>query len=223
MSDAKKILIVFPEDPSTTFLEEVISYLFQSVHSSLFTFLKINADDKSHQLTIEQIQNPIYNTIVFIGHGTSVALYGAYTSEYKNEKFITIKNFPVFDGKELLLVSCYSSSLLNRVKLQKFSKGMGFGDLPTDWNDIQSAREHDVDAYKGFTESTIETFRKCLIEIIKYSLSDFLNNNLELKELQALIVLRINKRIAKYYTENRIGNIPLSDALFKMKQEIAFF
>lgn len=222
MSNNSKTLILFPKDSTTNFLEEIVAYLFKTVHSSQFTFIRIEASGESHKYSLEQIQDSLYNTIIFLGHGTSVSLYGACKGEYRNEKFITPKNFGVFKGKKLVLIACDSSTLIKKAKPHVFEEAIGFGDLPTDWNDIQSARESNVNAYQGFTEKTLESFRKCLIEIIQYSLADFLNHKLSLSELFNLILLRLNKRITVYYMNNRIDNITLSDALLRMKQETIF-
>jgi len=219
MNNSSKTLILFPKDSTTNFLEEIVAHLFQTVHSALFSFIRIEPSDESHQYSLEQIQNPVYDTILFLGHGTSVSLYGTCEGKYRNEKFITTKNFGVFKEKRLVLVSCDSSTLIKKGKAHGFKEAIGFGDLPTDWNDIQSAREVDVNAYRGFTEQTIESFRNCLVEIIKYSVSDFLSNNLSLAELYNLILLRINKRIAKYFIDKRKINLLLSDALLRMKHE----
>jgi hypothetical protein len=222
MNNNSKILILFPKDSTTDFLEEVVSYLVQTVRSSLFSFIRIEPSDESHQYSLEQIQNPVHNTILFLGHGTSVSLYGTCEGNYRNEKFITTKNFGIFKEKKLILVACDSRTLIKKGKVHGFEEAIGFGDLPTDWNDVQSAREGDVNAYKGFTEETIKSFRNCLVEIIKYSVSDFLSNNLSLVELYNLIFLRINKRIAKYFIDNRIIKLLLSDALLRMKHETLF-
>ena len=218
----RKTLILFPKDSTTDFLEEIVAYLFQTVQPSLFSFIRIEPSDESHKNSIEEIQNPLYDTILFLGHGTSVSLYGTCEGEYRNEKFITIKDFGVFKPKKIVLVACDSCTLIKKAKAHGFEEAIGFGDLPTDWNDIQSAREVDVNAYKGFNEKAIESFRNSLVEIIKYSFSEFINNNLTLIELYNLIFLRINKRIAKHYIANREINLPLSDALLRMKHETIF-
>jgi len=222
MNNNGKALILFPKDSTTDFLEEIVAYLFQTVHSSLFDFIRIEPSDQSHKDAFEQIQNPIYNTVIFLGHGSSVSLAGARDGEYRKEKFISITNFKVFKSKKLVLVSCESSTLIKKGKIHGFEEAIGFGDLPTDWNDIQSAREIEMFAYRGFTEQTIHDFRNCLVEIIKYSLSNFFNNSLSLEDLYSLIFLRINKRITKYFIENREINLPLNSVLLQMKDETLF-
>lgn len=222
MNNNSKTLILFPKDSTTDFLEEVVVHLFQTVHSALFSLMRIEPSDESHQYSLEQIQNSVHDTILFLGHGTSDSLSGACEGKYRKEKFITTKDFGVFNGKRLILVSCDSCTLIRKGKAYGFKEAIGFGDLPTDWNDIHSAREADINAYKGFTEQTIESFRNCLVEIVKYSIPDFLNNNLTLSEFYNLIFLRINKRIARHYIANRKINLPLSDTLLRMKQETLY-
>lgn len=223
MSKYAKTLILFPKDSSTIFLEEVVVHLFAVVHESLFTFVRIEPSDESHILALKQVKDVSHDTILFLGHGTSSTLHGTCEKDYRNEKFISTRNFSVFNGKKILLVSCDSHKLIMKVKESGYSEAIGFGDLPTDWNDILSAREMDVGAYKGFAEVTIESFRKCIVEIIKYSVADFLNNDLSFHDLFNLICLRINKRIAKYYTNNRTANLLLTDTLLRMKDEVIYF
>lgn len=218
----RKTLILFPKDSTTNFLEEIVAYIHQTVQPSMFSFIRIEPSDESHKNSIEEIQNPIYDTILFLGHGTSFSLYGSREGEYRNERFITIKDFGVFKSKKIILVSCDSHTIIKKAKANGFEEAIGFGDLPTDWNDIQSAREIDINAYKGFNEKVIESFRNSLVDIVKYSISDYLNNNLSLIQCYKLIFLRINKRIAKYYCADRENNLPLSYALLRMKQETIF-
>lgn len=222
MAELKKNLILLPHDPTTTFLEEIVSYIYQTVHVSLFDFVKIEPNDDAHKVAIDSIKKSNYETIIFFGHGTSVSLHGATDGQYKNDKFITSSNSEIFKGKKVIFVSCESSNLIKRIKKVGYTEAIGFGDLPTDWNDVQAARELDPKAYKGFSEGNIELFKKSLVEIIKFSLSEFLTNNKSMTELYHLLQLRINKRIVKFYLEKRIINQPLTDSLFNMKQELSF-
>lgn len=222
MAELKKNLILFPHDPSTLFLQEIVSYIYNNVHTSIFDFIKIEPNDNAHKSALEAIKKSNYETIIFFGHGTSVSLYGAFEEQYKNDKFITSSNSELFKGKKLIFVSCESSSFIKRIKKVEYIEAIGFGDLPTDWNDVQAARELDSNAYKGFSEDNIESFKKSLIEIIKFSLSEFLTDSKSMKELYHILQLRINKRIVKYYLEDKIKNKPLSDSLFNMKQELLF-
>jgi hypothetical protein len=222
MNDRGKTLVLYPEDNSTVFLEQVIAHLFATVNTSLFEFFKIKPTEESHKLALREIEKAEHITIIFLGHGSSHALQGARNDEYKNEKFISNKDFLLFKGKRLLLVSCDSCVLIKKTRGYAFLEAIGFGDLPTDWNDIQSARELNASAYDGFTELTMQLFRKNLVEIVKYSLSDFLNGSFCLRELYDSILLRINKRIA----DNFINKLPdyaiLNDCLLKMKYETLY-
>jgi hypothetical protein len=216
-------LIVFPEDPSTSFLDDIIKYLGKSVDSTMYDVVRVKPAEEFHEETLKEIQNPQYKAIAFFGHGTSVSLYGARSADYKNENFIATKQFNVFKEKELILVSCDSSILLKKNKNAGFSNSIGFGDLPTDWNDIQSAREVDANAYNGFTEENLTLFKACLVEIVKFSLTDYLRDKLTIKELFDLIILRTNKRIVSFFLENKSSHSTLSDCLLRMKHQTLYF
>lgn len=213
------MLVIFPKDPTTDFLQDIVVYLTAEVTSRRISVLRIEPSDESHRYSLEQIEASGCASIVFLGHGSSTSLSGAMSNTYRCEKFISLKNINVFKGKKLVLLSCNSESLIKSAKLSGYDEAIGFGDLPTDWNDVQAAREYDVNAYRGFSQEIIEKFRYSLVEIIKFSLADFLNDGLTFKDLRNLMFLRLNKRIAKYYVSNREFNLPLSDALLKMKQE----
>ncbi len=219
MNNLEKTLILFPEDPSTVFLEGILSYLNLKIEKSLFDIFKILPDRESYKKALNTIKDSEYNTIIFLGHGSSICLYGGTNNEYDDKAFIISKNFDVFNSKELILVACDSASFLKRNKKNSFKQAIGFGDLPSDWNDVLTAREQDIGAYKGFTEETIGQFRTCLVDIFKFSIADFLSSKSTLMEFFNLVLLRINKRIANYYTNDRLSNIPLSDTLLKMKSE----
>ena len=216
----KKILILFPKDATTDFLDEIVDYLSKNVNPALFAVVRVEGTDQSHKIALKQITDPVYGVVIFLGHGTSSALYGAVEAKYKNETFITSKNFQVFKKKSIILVSCESKSLLKKQKAVGIIEAIGFGDLPTDWKDISSARESDINAYKGLTPDLTSLFRIALVEILKYSLADFINRGLSITQLYELLLLRTNKRIVKYYLVDRIAMTPVSDTLLRMKQEL---
>ncbi|MES2328156.1 MAG: hypothetical protein V4539_01050 [Bacteroidota bacterium] len=217
-----KVLILFPMDATTDFLEEVTSYLSANVNSSQFSLVRIEANDEAHEKALKKAAEAGNELVLFLGHGSFSALYGSEKDGYNNEDFITLRKFQVFRKKRVILVSCESRKLLKKAKAAGYSEAVGFGDLPTDPRDIGSARELDVNAYKGLSDELVEKFKNALVEIIKYSLTDFINNALSLSQFCDLIILRTNKRIARYYTSDRVANAPLSNALLRMKEEVLF-
>ena len=224
MNKPEKTLILFPEDPTTSFLEEIFKFLIDEVPQSKFDLIRIAPLSEAHNQALKETLKPTYKTVAFIGHGTNNMLFGARSKGYENKAFITAKEFSVFKGKKLVLISCDSGSLLKKNRQSGFLDCIGFGDLPTDWSDIQSAREVEANSYKGFTQENMELFKGNLVEVFKYSFADFLKNDLSIKELYTLIELRINKRLAKYYLENRgaMPLTPLNDCLLRMKSETIY-
>lgn len=217
------MLILFPIDSTTVFLEEIIIYLYKKVHSSYFGLLKIEATPESRNNALTQIQNTSFDTILYLGHGTSNML-GTMNNlvEHQGEVFLRVEDFKIFQGKKLLLLSCNSGQLLFKTRKYGYKEGIGFGDLPTDWHDISSAREFDMNAYKGITDDTIKDFKNCIVDIIKWCIIDCLNKKLHFKDLYNLIILRINKQITSFFKEDARNFGVLNDILYTMKKDIYY-
>jgi len=219
---SSKTLILFPTDPSTKFLERIFDYLSKKVSPENFTIIKIDCTEEAHRSAIDEIEKIEYGSIIFLGHGNSSALQGSKCEKFTKPQFLTHREFAVFKRKNIMLVSCESSSLLKRAK-GNFISGLGFGDLPTDWNDIQGARETDASAYDGFTEDTIESFRNYLTEMIQFTLGNYFQQEMTLSKVKDLLLLLINKKIATNYHQKVQNHEVLNDCLLIVKSGVHYF
>lgn len=212
-------MIVFPSDPSTAFLEEIIVGIQKRVDGIHYSILRIDCTDASHKAALDEIRKTGYSSVIFFGHGTSTSLKGSSGLNYSKEVFISNREFQVFNGKQVFLLACDSSVLLKATR-REYAVGLGFEDLPTDWDDVQVAREADANAYKSFTEKTIESFRAILIQVIKNSLIEFMSSSQDMHDLRASLLLRVNKAIADSY---KSGDMVLSECLLKVRKGICLY
>lgn len=81
----------------------------------------------------------------------------------------------------------------------------------------------DRDAYAGITESDCDRFNQFLVANVKHSLSDYVQENLDLRELDLRLRLRFNKQIANCAVENAAQNRMLANLLLEAKNEMKCF
>lgn len=216
-----KALIIFPEDQTTDFLIEIIEHLTAYCSQDKFEMLRIAPSDKAHDDCLAYLSKSDHKTIIFLGHGGSYYLAGARNNEYRKDKFVTTKEKPLFKNKNLFLLACRSAEFLYNIKDISINVCIGFGDLPTEIDEIIGAREQAADSYPGISSLEITKFRTILVEVIKFSLEECFNKGLTFEELYYRIRLRINKKIPEIILEERTnGNRALVNFLYQVKNEI---
>ena len=63
-------------------------------------------------------------------------------------------------------MSCRSSEFIELKNTDQVNSYIGFGDLLTDWTEVISEREFDVNAYKDMNENIISSFRDIIVQSI---------------------------------------------------------
>lgn len=145
------ILVVHPLDPSTKALKRVGNYIKHSFPNEVHVF-NIHPNEMSRLSCYDAIQKCSINDIIlFLGHGSSFALYGSkgkmydkadfvsYAAQneypelyYYNNFFINKDNWNILKDKRLICVSCMSNdfgkTLFDNDILHSV---IGFGNLPT--------------------------------------------------------------------------------------------
>ena len=226
------ILVVHPLDPSTKALNRVGNHLKESLPE--VRIFKVHPNEKSRFASYEAIRNCKSNDIiVFLGHGSSCALYGSKgnmydkadfvshdaqiefpESYYYNEIFVNKDNWDILRDKRLICVSCRSNSFGKDL----FDKGVvhsiiGFGNLPTSIGEFKEmgieANSHLIAWMKGDINWIIKRSIACSL-IMGYSFS----------RLGDLIRFVVQQRIAMHlHSKNRFRFI-LANQLAMIKDEM---
>lgn len=216
---SKDVLCIFPEDITLLFLEPLRNKLKQN-----YRVLDVLANDESHIKAIETIKTlPDDSTIIFIGHGASHCLYGACNDNYKRNSFINNSNFEVFRNKNLFALSCRSSEFLNANK-SILNKYLGFGNLPTDWDEILAERNFGDPYYlRNINEKEILIYKKQLATIV---LSCFLSSEIiyDFNTLYFNLKLYLNKEITRLNLEEKDNSMrALANLWYVTKVEMSYY
>ena len=218
------ILLIYPQDETTNFLQGIPDFLFEKHGEEGFVYQRIGFSVKEHRSCINLIEGFSENALViFLGHGRSDALLGAF--DYERFDFVTRGNLHVFKNKRVLFLSCRSSELLHNQGIE----GIGFGHLlssPSELNDNDIRRQYSylysMDDMPD--SSTINQFNERIVRIVRASLHDHISQNLTLQELHLNLKLRLNKTIATLIQENEPSSVRnLANLLLKAKTEMCLF
>lgn len=219
------ILLIYPQDETTDFLQGIPDFLFDKHGEARFIFRRVSVEENSHQechSTIAQLS--FGSLVIFLGHGSSYALMGARTSRVQENILISRENLSLFEGKEVLFLSCRSSELLKNQGIL----GIGFGDLVTDMSEVVSRREHEIDAYRhpngDIVEQDIQRANELLVEVIRRSLHDAILDGLSLPDLYLHLKLRFNRSIFNLIKENAPSQVRwIANLLLEAKTEMKLF
>lgn|GEM_PF-2739201 len=197
-------------DGTTNFLVDIYSNL----EESLVEIKRIETKE-DHFSFYESI--PEENVILFLGHGTSNSLKGASTLDFEGI-LMTSMQLSVFKDKDVILFSCRSNQYVSKFyKDANLKHGIGFPNMITDYDEI--AEYDEPDRAEGLTSVDIEIFKKILVDIMRGSLTDFVKMNLSIYQFYNRIILRANKSILKYFSENK-GDDPLGRMLIDFRNGI---
>ncbi len=214
------LLILYPKDETTDFLIPIIDSI-QSVVDLKVEIIRTAPTELAYQETIQQIKNTSLDIpILFLGHGHSRMLYGGLMKNYSKEPLITIsKNTDLLTGRSMILLACRSADFIREIE-QELICGIGFGDMPTDMDDIIGIREFEPDAYKGVAAETIMKYREILVNSFVNSMNFALKTKKPIRSLQLGLRLRINKAISNTLISNRTDKKVLGYLLFDLKKEM---
>jgi hypothetical protein len=218
--NSKIIHIIHPVDDSTNFLEEIYLYLQEKTDAEINIHRLANKEDHASFYDIIP-KIPSDEIILFFGHGTSFGLSGARTKEYEEIEFITYKQLKVFEEKYVILLTCRSNQYLKtHFEECALSLAIGFPNLITDFEEVEY--HDDPERVEDIKQEDIDIFRNMIVEIMKYSLEDYIVNNLTTQQLYNRIKLRINKRVINLYIKipNK-GKLPLGKMLNDMVEGIS--
>lgn len=217
----KKVVIIHPKDTTTDFLEEISTYI-EALNIEVNILRLITKEE--HLSFFETVHSFDENElIIFLGHGTSTGLSGCNTNDYEQPEFITEKQLKVFENKNLILLSCRSNQYLKSYfKDCNLKSAIGFPNLITDFDEVPY--HDDPDRLDGITKDDVEAFKIILVEIVKFSLEDFVNNELSVFQIFNRMKLRINRRIINLYQKNAPNDkTPLGKMLHDVVEDLSYF
>ena len=153
-----KKVCIFPQDDTTEFLTP----LYDSIVS--LGYRGFHCDSNEHK---DEILNAVADadSIIFLGHGTSFALYGT-PIDGSFTDIINSNNVSLLSGKYLLLLSCRSSEFCEHYGLKG---SLSFGNMPTGQADVRAMAEEDS-SFPLLTDSDIEVYNNALVNALRSSL-----------------------------------------------------
>lgn len=187
-----KVIIIHPQDKSTDFLKEVVKAFKEKGDTVLIEpDTKYSADVLSKQL------NKVYqegDILLYLGHGRTDGLYGV--PNEKGEKSILLTRDQakmIFQKRNVVLFACDSNALLKRIGVDVI-KFVGFGNMPTDWDEIHAQRDigdhkylskitnQSLEKFKSILVAMIISTRACLFDGLNFSRAMYLTLRMELNK-----------------------------------------
>lgn len=227
------ILVVHPLDPSTKALMRVGNFINDSFPDDVHIF-NVHPNEESRFVCYETIQKCTPEDIIlFLGHGSSFALYGSKGKMYDradfisydvqkehpewyyyNEHFIDKGNWEILKDKRLICVSCMSNVFGKSLFDQGIVRSIiGFGNIPSSIGEFMeigiNANSHLIAWMKGEINW-----------IVKRSIVYSYTMNYSFSMTGDLMKFIIQQRIAMHlHSKNRFRFI-LANQLATIKEEI---
>jgi hypothetical protein len=229
-----KLYCIYPTDQqqSTKFLSRINTYLKRKLDSHWHCY-KVKFTDADHAKCIESALRSNSKTVLFMGHGNSINLFGSCAKEsnefislgasednpqfYKNENFINCSNIGVFSDKIMISFSCFSSkndksSLGRNAIIQGVSAFVGFGDIPTDYIEQNDFPPKAISVYKGI-----------ITKVMRESLYLTMKEGYSVKQFVDLVKILTCKEIQKLLFNHSRFRHTLIKQLFDFKNGIRIF
>ena len=164
-----KIFAIFPIDKScnTTFLNRIHTFLTSNLENDWHCY-KVHFSNEEHEDCIKQSSGSRF--VFFMGHGGETKLHGACAvygemsvdvvasnenaNFFNKEVFIDASNIAAFKGKVFFCFSCNSNrsspKSLARLAIEAGVKTfVGFGNIPTDYEEQANFSKRCIAIYKG--------------------------------------------------------------------------
>lgn len=207
--------LIFPNDPSTDFLKEVINHsleLFPEIN-----LVECHASDDSYTATKDFLATiPEGRTIFFIGHGSLDSLYGGASHEVEKRPLITLKNINLFKNSNLILMACNSTGFLESSRqMRNFSDGLGFGLLPSEMGELQVNRKiREIE----LAENDLDKFKEILITLFKKIISKVAKGEHSIESLATFVSTYISKLINELVKDKSM--VKVAKLLFYVKKDL---
>lgn len=157
-----KTVCIYPKDDSTDFLYPLYEFLCSK---GVVGFHQDSNDPSVSDEMINAISTS--DQMIFLGHGSSVKLYGSPDEDKELTDFVTKDNIEILKGKTCLLLSCNSNEFCDNYNL---GDAIGFGFMPTSIQDVKSQIENIPD-YPEIKEEDISVYNNALVRLLIRSFS----------------------------------------------------
>jgi hypothetical protein len=211
------IYIIYPSDPSTSFLQEVLNDLKLLDLQNLLTVINCLPTDNSYQQAKEAINSiPDGALVYFMGHGTYKGLYGGENARFPKKLLICLKEMKVFKNKQLILFSCHSGKLLKSSREKRmFYSSIGFGLLPSEMSEVST------DSYLNILDlnlKDINNIQSKLSKIFTMLMSTSLSTEHNIDFYYGRLKLIIDSQISEEVLVNKDSKI--ANVLFSIRSNL---
>lgn len=207
------VLCIFPKDCTTEFLSPVYKSIVSAYSATGLLDDPTVDDDYLEKLDSEASQA---DSIIFIGHGSSRALYGINFNEIICEEN---ENIEIFRGKRVILFACKSIDFIRHFK---FNNAIGFGLMPTSTFDIQPDKSFHNLPIGELSVEDLDYIRCCIVRIWQNSLSE--SDIFDVRKFYNSFSFHTNVEIVNCLLNHKSApNYRLiSDVLYYMKEDMDY-
>lgn len=207
----KTIVCLYPIDPTTDFLMPIYEILSQFDGFNGYRISTSEQDINDIKFEIEKSSS--YNMIIFLGHGASHCIYGS-----MKEKISTSNDLIRYNNADCIFLSCRSSEFLKAHN----GNHIGFGDMPTDYNEVEAERQlNDIEYLEGLDERDIEYYRNQIVDFFIKAIR--MSQLKSLEEFYKAIKLFANKEISVLLLNKQRNHYRhLADLIYCWKDEMEY-
>lgn len=214
------IAVIYPEDPSISFLDPVPESLLASLGSENFQLIRVPASTDGYRDAREEISALGQGSLVlYLGHGTSRELYGGASECFDRKPLYRFDDMSHFKDSKVIFFSCQSRRLINSSRARAgFSGAVGFGMLPSDMNEVwATAGVKSLD----ITPEILERYKSELVNILVDALKHAPELAGNLEAFHSYFLLYLNKRINALALSGEES--VLANFLFFVKQDFVCY
>lgn len=154
----KTVCIYLEErDKTTDFLAPLCKHICEILSAECISY-DIDSDEDPTIIIYQAVKTA--DTIIFLGHGDSAALYA---SAGDGNKLFDENNIDVLRDKRLFLMSCNSAGFIKRYNL---NNAIGFGNLPTSIDDVRNWKVLHSIYIEDFSREDINLYNNALVNIL---------------------------------------------------------
>lgn len=216
-----KVLIIYPCDSSTDFLQEIITKVAEFME---VVIERPETTVDGHEKCIRIIQETDIKLIIFMGHGQSDKFLGANSNDisteytkYREQGFINCNNLNIFKGKKIIALSCDSNKKIAKIAIESGTEvWIGFGYIPTDWR-------VEVEEVSHLNPEDVDDFNTILVKVISTSISYSIHHNFTFFQFEKLFKVIVNKEIREIVASGISCNSWIVQSMYKLKDEIKIF
>ncbi len=211
----RRLVCIFPEDVSTDFLLPIYRQLENLSEFVGYRFNTLDSQKKNNLYeTLNQLEDN--SLLIFLGHGASNRLYGSVDEKGTKQELFNKHNTDHIRNLDFFCIACRSNEFAHN----HFQNYIGFGDITSDFSEIEAERNLGDSHYMNWaTEEDLTVFQQeftgAIVDAIR------LTNCKSLSSIYKMLKLCFNKRIATLLVNKNISNYRhIADMLFDVTNDI---